>query len=315
MAGFRIAVVGAGGVGGYFAGALARSGAWVGILARGADLDAIRHAGLAVQTPDGEFVARPACVSADPAGIGPVDAVLVAVKAWQVAEAAGLVRPMLGVASRVLPMQNGIEAASILRLALDRERVLDGVCRIVSERVAPGRIRHVGVQPTVHFGEADGGPLSPAASALRDALRAAGITVHAPVNAREALWEKLHFLASLSAVAAVAGGTVGEMRRDASTRAQLLAAMQEIAAVSKAAGTPLPDEAVARSVSMFENMPPESTLSMQRDMAAGRPSELDAIVGAVFRRARELSVPTPVLDGLYAALLPRERKARAGAGS
>lgn len=314
MAEFRIAVVGAGGVGGYFAGVLARSGAWVGLLARGNHLSAIRQSGLQVLTPEGEFTVTPARVAADPSSIGAVDAVLVAVKAWQVAEVAERIRPMLRIASRVLPMQNGIEAPAILRTTLGPEIVLDGVCRIVSEVVSPGKIRHVGVQPTVHFGESDGGALSATSIALRDALRAAGITVHAPTDARVALWEKLHFLASLSAVAAAARVTVGEIRHNAASRGLVLQAMREVADVAASAGVPLPDDAVSRSVAMFENMPAESTVSLQRDIAAGRPSELDAIVGVVIRRGRQHGVSTPTMETLLAALLPQEERARSVAG-
>jgi 2-dehydropantoate 2-reductase len=307
---FRIAVVGAGGVGGYFAGVLARSGAWIGLLARGDHLAAIRQDGLGVLTPDGEFAVKPARVSSNAAEIGPVDAVLVAVKSWQVADIARQVQAMLGPTSRVLPMQNGIEAPEILRRTIRPELVLDGVCRIVSEIVAPGRIRHVGVQPTVHFAEAEGGDLCATSLALRDALSRAGIAVHAPTDARQALWEKLHFLASLSAVAALARVPVGGIRGNASSRELVLQAMREVAQVAAAAGTPLPEDAVARSVAMFESMPAESTVSMQRDIAAGRPSELDAIVGVVVRLGREHCVQTPVMQTLHAALLPQEERAR-----
>ncbi len=311
---FKIAVVGAGGVGGYFAGVLARNGAWVGLLARGEHLAAIRRGGLQVQTPDGEFAVTPARVSSDPSEIGPVHAVLVAVKAWQVADVVGQIQPMLRPESRVLPMQNGIEAPAILRRNLRPELVLDGVCRIVSEIVAPGKIRHVGVQPTVHFAEADGGELTATSLALREALSAAGVVVHAPTNARLAIWEKLHFLASLSAVAAVARAPVGGIRGNAASRELVFQAMREVARVAAAAGVPLPEDALARSVAMFENMPAESTVSMQRDVEAGRPSELDAIVGVVVRLGREHGVPTPVMETLYAALLPQEEQARSARG-
>jgi 2-dehydropantoate 2-reductase len=307
---FRIAVIGCGGVGGYFAGVLARHGSWVGLLARGEHLAAIRREGLQIQAPDGEFKVTPSRVSSNPSDIGAVHAVLVAVKAWQVAEVAHQIPPMLRAESRVLPMQNGIEAPAKLRRNLPRDLVLDGVCRIVSEVVAPGKIRHVGVQPTVHFGEANGGELTGTSLALRDAMSAAGIVVHAPTDARLAIWEKLHFLAPLSAVAAAARMPVGAIRDNAASRELVLQAMSEVARVAAAAGIALPDSAKARSVAMFASMPPESTVSMQRDLAAGKPSELDAIVGAVVRLGCEHGVPTPVMETLYAALLPQEENAR-----
>lgn len=310
MSNFRVAIIGAGAIGGYFAAALTRSGVWVGLVARGQHLKSIQHSGLHVQSPEGDFSIRPALVSSDPAKIGTVDAAIVAVKAWQLPEAATQTKQLLGAASRVLPIQNGVEAPSILRETIGREFVLDGTCRIVSELVVPGRIRHVGMQPTVHFGEADDGELSATSRALRDALSAAGVIVHTPGRMQIALWEKLHFLAPLSAVAAVTRSPVGDIRNSVATRELVECAMSEVARVANAVGADLPNDAIVRSLAMLEKLPDEVTVSMQRDIVAGKPSELDAIVGVVVRMGQRYGVPTPVMQTLHAALLPQEQRAR-----
>lgn len=161
MSGPRIAVYGAGGVGGYFAAVLARAGYWVGLIARGRQLDAIRHSGLRVESPKGNFGVQLAQVTDQPEEIGPVDAVVLAVKAWQVSEAAIALRPLLSSGTKVLPMQNGVEAPEQLEQALGREHTLMGLCRIISSVSAPGCIRHGGLEPLVALGEMDGSSLQP----------------------------------------------------------------------------------------------------------------------------------------------------------
>src|SRR5689334_12512412 len=170
MACERIAVFGAGGLGGYFAATLARAGFRVGVVARGAQLEAIRERGILVESPQGEFRASPWRASHDPAEIGEVDAVILAVKAWQVPEAARAMPPLIGPATRVLPLLNGVEAHEQLAETLERRHVLVGLCRIISSLTAPGRIRDAGVPATVALGEMDGKPLSREAAALAEEI-------------------------------------------------------------------------------------------------------------------------------------------------
>lgn len=314
MSNGRFAVVGAGGVGGYFAAVLARTGFWVGIVARGEHLVAIRRAGLHVQTPDGEFSVTPAQVTSDPAEIGPVDAVIVAVKAWQLAEAARAMRPLLGPTTKVLPMQNGVEASRQLQEILGRQYVLNGLCRIISELVSPGRIHHVGLEPTVVLGETDDSELSQTARALANALIASGVVVHTPPRIQVALWEKLLFLAPMSGVGSVARATTGEIHQCEPTRQLLEQLMLEVASVAASVGIRLADDAVSCSLKLLEAMPENATVSMQRDIAEGRPSELEAIIGAVIRFGRQGGVPTPAMDWVYAALLPQEQRTRTARG-
>ena len=306
----RFAVVGTGGVGAYFGGRLAQAGESVAFVARGAHLTAMREHGLRVDSVAGDFVIAPVEASDDPARIGPVDVVLVGVKAWQVTETARTLGPLLGPETFVVPLQNGVTAADELAAVVGRERVLGGLCRIVSAIVAPGHVRHSGVPPRVEFGERDGSR-SDRVEALRQAFeRAQGVSAVVPDDVEAAIWEKFLFIAPVSGVGAVTRQPVGAMREIPQTRALIERAMFEVAALARAKGVNLPDAAVARNMRYVDGLPPDATASMQRDIMEGRPSELEQQNGAIARLGDEASVPVPVNAFLYAALLPAERRAR-----
>lgn len=306
----RIAVYGAGGVGGYFAAVLARAGFWVGLIARGRQLDAIRQNGLQVESPKGDFSLRLEHVADRPEEIGPVDAVILAVKAWQVPEAAAAMRPLLSSATKVLPLQNGVEAAEQLERTITREHTLMGLCRIISSVAAPGRIRHGGLEPLVMLGEFDGSPFSANARALAEALRTAGVVIGMPPDMRAALWEKLLFIAAVSGVGAVARASIGEIRQCDPTRELLRQVMEEVQDVAVKRGIRLAPDIVQRTMAFVETIPANGTASMQRDMAEGKPSELEAIIGVVVRYGDQAGIATPAIDYIYASLLPQEKKAR-----
>ena len=175
----RIAIFGAGAVGGYFGARLAQAGEDVIFIARGEHLRAMRRDGLYVESILGDFRVTPVKATDDPASVGPVDVVLVGVKAWQVPEAAESMRPMVGPETFVVPLQNGVEAPDQLAAVLGKEHVLGGLCRIICARVAPGRIRHAGMEPYVAFGELDNRP-SPRAERLRAAFERAGSGPRSP---------------------------------------------------------------------------------------------------------------------------------------
>ena len=306
----KFAVMGAGGVGGYFAAVLARAGYSVALIARGEHAEAIRTRGLAIKSSKGDFTCKLAQVAESPAEIGPVDFVLLAVKAWQVPGVAPQLRPLLGPDTRILPLQNGVEATGQLDQALGRGSALMGLCRIISARTAPGQIVHGGLDPMIALGESDGSPLSPAGMELASALRHAGVTVETPPDIRAALWGKLVFIAAASAVGAATRSTVGECRTLAPTRALLERLMEEVAAVGRAEGVALGADLVPGLMAFVETIPAHGTASMQRDILDGRPSELESIVGAVVRMAAARRVPVPALETIYAALLPQETRAR-----
>jgi 2-dehydropantoate 2-reductase len=311
MSGLKIAVYGVGGVGGYFGAVLAHAGNPVSLIARGEHLKAIREKGLRIQTPKEEFIITPAKASDNPAEIGPVDIVIVGVKAWQVPDAARAMRPLIGPNTRVVPLQNGVEAVDQLAQAVGREHVLGGLCRVIASKVGPGEIKIGAMEPVVALGELDGAELAGNAKALLDAFRAAGINVQAAPDIQAALWDKWLFIAAVSGVGAVSRATVGEVRESPATRALLQQVMEEVAAVARQRGVRQAGDIVARTMSFIGTMPKEATASMQRDVADGRPSELEAILGSLVRFGKEAGVPTPATEFIYASLLPQEKRARA----
>jgi 2-dehydropantoate 2-reductase len=311
MSDLKIAVYGVGGVGGYFGAVLARTGNPVSLIARGEHLKAIREKGLRIQTPKEDFTVTPAAASDNPADIGPVDIVIVAVKTWQVPEVAEAMRPLLAADTRVVPMQNGVEAVDQLTQGVGREHVLGGLCRMIGLKMAPGVIKLGGMEPAVVLGELDGSELAGNAKALLEAFRAAGINAEAAPDIQAALWDKWLFIAAISGVGAVARATVGEVRESPPTRALLQQVMEEVAAVASKRGVRQAGDIVARTMSFIDGIPKEGTASMQRDVTEGRPSELEAIIGSVVRFGKAAGVATPTAEFIHASLLPQEKRARA----
>ena len=305
----KIAVFGTGGVGGYFGARLAAAGADVAFIARGAHLDAIRTRGLRVDSVLGDMRIEPARASDSPADIGPVDAVLLGVKTWQVAAVAQSLKALLGPETFVVPLQNGVEAAAVLAAELGAEHVVGGLCGGFCFVVGPGHVKHIGGATFVKFGE-----LPPRQSVRVERLRAAfaraRVDVEVPPDIRVALWMKLMLVVPFGSVGAVARAPIGVLLTTPETRNLVERGMEEIAAVARAEGASLPADAVARTLVLLDGVTPSGTASMQRDIAAGKRSELDEWTGAVARLGAKHGVPTPVHSFVYASLLPLERRAR-----
>ncbi len=307
----RIAVIGAGGVGGYFGGRLAQAGHEVTFVARGATLEALRTHGLRVDSILGDFVVSPVTVTEHPETVGSVDAVLMAVKAWQIPEAAAQIGPMLGPDTMVVPLENGIDAPEVLSGIVGEEHVVGGLCAIVSFVVAPGHVRHAAAEPVVMFGELDN-LRSERTERLRAAFAAAGVNAEVPPDIRRSMWTKFLFIATLSGIGALTRVPVGVWRADAEIRALADRSLREVLQLSTARGVDLGDDALERTWQRYDGLAPESTSSMQRDIMEGKPSELDAQLGAVVRLARESGVDVPVTGMMYHALSLQERQARGG---
>lgn len=307
----RLAVFGTGGVGGYFGGRLAQAGESVVFVARGAHLEAMRNGGLRVDSPAGDFHIPRVEATDDPSSAGHVDAVVVCVKAWQVREAATAMLPMLGPATFVVPLQNGVEASDQLATRVGAERVLGGLCRVVSYVAEPGRIRHAGVAPRIEFGERGGRGPSSRVAMLRSAFeRAVGVSVDTPDDIEAAVWEKFLFIAPFSGVGAVTRVPAGIIRAVDETRELLVRAMREVFELARVRGIGLAGGALERTLAFFEALPNDATASMQRDIMEGRPSELEYQTGAVVRLGRQAGLPVPVNECLYRSLLPAELRAR-----
>jgi len=304
----RIAIFGTGGAGGYFGAQLARAGEDVIFIARGEHLQAICTHGLRVETPKGEIVIQPAQASNDPAQVGVVDAVIVGVKAWQVTETARALEPMIGPNTFVVPLQNGVEASSQLATVLGADHVLGGLCGTLSWIVSPGRIRSIGQVHFIKFGELDKRP-SERAEQLRQAFERAGVNVEIPLDIHVALWEKFLFVVSFGGVGAVTRAPIGVIRTLPETRRLLEQCMREIFAVARTRQIALSDGIVEKSMMFLDSLAPSGTTSLQRDIADGKPSELDAWNGAVVRLGREVGVATPLHEFIYHSLLPLELRA------
>jgi 2-dehydropantoate 2-reductase len=306
----RIAIVGTGAVGGYFGGRLARAGHDVTFIARGENLQAMRAHGLQVESPMGDFVVHPAAVTHDPAEVGPVDAVILGVKAWQVRDAARLARPLIGPATMVLPLQNGIEAAGLLAEELGAQHVVGGLCRIISLKDRPGHIRHLGADPYIAFGELDNRP-SERVQRLQQAFsQAEGLSAEVAADISAAIWKKFMHIAPWGGVGSVTRAPVGVFRSLPESRALLTQSVREIFRLARARGVALEEEAVAATLAFIDGLPPEGSASLQRDIAGGRPSELNDQIGAVVRLGRDSGVETPVNTFIFGSLLPLERRAR-----
>jgi 2-dehydropantoate 2-reductase len=305
----RIAVIGAGGVGGYFGGRLAKSRHDVTFIARGTTLTALQTRGLRVDSIAGDFSVAPVQVTDDPSTVGVVDAVFFAVKSWQLAEAAEAARPLFGPFTVAVPLENGMEAPAVLSRILGADHVLGGLCAIVSYVAEPGHIRHVGAVPMIMLGELDHTRTS-RVEQLRSVIEAAGVKAEVPVDIHRSMWTKFLFIAPMSGVGALTRVSVGVWRAMPETRELAGRAVREIMSLATARGVYLAEEALADTFARYDGLPPLSTSSLQRDVIEGKPSELDAQIGAVVRMAAESGVPVPVCATIYAALLPQERVAR-----
>lgn len=308
----KIAIFGTGAVGGYFGIRLAQAGEDVTFIARGRHLQAIQENGLRLESISGDFTVQPAKATDDPARVGPVDLVILGVKAWQIPEAAEAMKPLIGPQTMVLPLENGISAASELEAVLGREHVLGGLCQISALIAAPGVIQHVGIDPIVTFGELDNRPTARVESVRQALAKCQGVTVQVAADIHVALWRKFMFIVAVGGVGAATRQPIGRSRSVPETRRLLQGSLEEVAALARAKDIPLPETAVKETLARIDAIPPNTYASMQNDIMNGRPSELESQVGTVVRLGGEQDVPTPINEFLYAVLLPMEMQARQG---
>jgi 2-dehydropantoate 2-reductase len=299
----RIAVMGAGGVGGYFGARLAQAGHDVAFVARGRHLAAMRERGLAVRSALGDVhLPRPAATD-DPAALAPVDIVLFAVKLWDTEIAAEAIRPLVAHGGVVVPFQNGVGSVERIGAIVGAERVLGGVAQIAATIAEPGVISHTGTMARLRFGAVLPAQ-QPAAEALLAACNGAGIDAELVADIRRALWEKFVFLAAFSGLTSVARQPIGVLRADPDLRAALEAAMREAWTVGRAQGIALADDFIAQLMKFTDGLPAEMKSSMLNDLVAGNRLEAPWLCGAVARMAAAAGVAAPVNSTLYATLKP-----------
>lgn len=296
----RFAIMGSGGLGGFYGGLLARAGEDVTFIARGAHLQAIRAHGLAVKSQAfGDFLVS-ALATDDPRIVGPVDLVLVAVKTYDLDRAAEQMRPLIGPSTVVLPLQNGIDATDRVARTIGTESVLTGVAYVLSRVEAPGMIRHT-AQSRIVLGEPDGAP-SPRVELIADALRRAGIACETPDDIRVPLWEKFILLAGTGGVMAVMRLPFGPLRDCAEAGVLFRGVMDEAGAVGRACGVRLSQDIAHQHWEMILGLPPTGHGSMLHDLKMGRRLELESLNGTVVRLGREMEVSTPLNFAVYASL-------------
>ena len=299
----RIAVIGSGGVGGLFGAALARAGADVTFVARGAHLEAMRANGLRVVGPRGDIHIHPCNATDDPAGIGVVDVVLFCVKLWDVESAGAAIKGLIGPNTMVIPLQNGIDAADRLIPILGRDAVMGGVAQMSAAIERPGVIRQTGTFMSIVFGELDGRK-SDRASALLSMCQKAGFDAALTDAIQTALWEKFVLLAVNSSVVSVIRLPFGKLRDDADVFALFSASFAEAIAIGRALGVRLRPDLQTQLENRVQNFPPEMKPSMTVDLERGNRLELPWLGGKLVALGKELDVPTPTLSVICAALKP-----------
>ena len=299
----KIAVVGAGGVGGGFGAALAKAGADVTFIARGAHLAAMKSAGLKIESPRGDTHLMPTQATDDPRTIGQVDVVLFCVKLWDLESAGEHIKSLIGPDTAVIPLQNGIDAADRLIPILGAKAVMGGVAQISASIIQPGVIRQVGTFMRMIFGELDGSRSKRAEEFLALCLKA-GFDATLSDQIVTELWMKFIPLATNASMTAATRLPIGKLRDDPDVRAVFLAAITEVIEVGRAKGIALPADALGRTLDFIGHTPPAMKASMALDLERGNRLELPWLSGKVVELGREVSVPTPTHDLLYALLKP-----------
>lgn len=297
----KIAIIGSGGVGGYFGGRLAASGEDVTFVARGAHLDAMKKNGLKVLSALGDLHLPGVKATEDTTTIGPVDVVMIAVKLWATEEAARSAKPLIGPDTVAVSFQNGVVAVDTLTPVLGREHVMGGVSNIAALIEEPGVIRHNGAMASLFFGELDGKP-SVRSQAFYDACRKANIDTQLVADVHKAIWEKFVRLVTLSAMTSLTRMPVGPIRSDPDTRALTQQLMEEVVAIGRAKGIRLDAGIVAEQMTKLDSYPPAMVASMCGDLRRGNRLELPWLSGTVARLGRELGIPAPANQFVYAAL-------------
>jgi 2-dehydropantoate 2-reductase len=305
----RIAVIGAGGVGGYFGARLAQAGHDVAFVARGSHLAALRERGLVIESARGNATVSQASFTDDPATLAPCDVIMFCVKLWDVEATARQIAPLLAKGGVVIPFQNGLASPEILTRTLGAAHVLGGVAYIGATVRTPGVIAHTGTMARLRVGAFPGGPAD-RAEAFAAACTQAGIDVELSADIERSLWEKFCFLSAFSGCTCLIRKPIGVVRADPDVRRIFESAMREGWAVGRATGVALADEYVAQQLAASDALPENMSSSMLNDLLAGNRLEAPWLSGAVARMSVDAGLAAPVSATLFAAVKPYVNGAR-----
>ncbi len=304
----KTAIIGTGGVGGYFGGKLARAGYDVTFLARGEHLKALQQNGLQIKSIKGDFTVAPVKATDRISAIESVDLIILALKAWQIKD---VLKDLEGLADRdtmVLPLQNGVSVIDELKDLLNQENIIGGLCRIISKIESPGVINHSGIEPVIIFGELNNAETE-RIKKIKTVFDHAGIASRISDDITADLWKKFIPIC-VSGLLAVTGTTYGELRELKETRQLMIELLDEIFRLSKKTGIRIEPDFVEKAVAFIDTFPYDSTSSLTRDIREGKPSELEYQNGTVVKLGELHQVETPVNRFVYSCLLPMEKKAR-----
>jgi 2-dehydropantoate 2-reductase len=301
----KFGIVGAGGIGGYLAAKLINAGHDVAVLARGRQLEAIRADGLRLVDPDGDLTVTLKAISDDPAVLGAPDLIIFAVKAHQLPDAIAQIAAQVGPGTRLLPIQNGVDAPDMLAKAFGPDRALIGSARIFTNITGPGVITRYGDPKSFTIGTMAGDQTGNGVPEILAAFRDAGIDAPTHADARIELWTKLMIFNAMSSVTTATRLRFGEFRCHGETNALVRRLMQETFDVARASGVPLPDGLTDQTYHFYLNvLPDEGRTSMAQDLEEGRALEIDHVCGAVARRGRALGVDVTASETIHAVLTP-----------
>lgn len=304
----RIVIIGAGGVGGYFGGKLAAAGFDTSFLVRGKTLEALQSNGLHVKSINGDFHVHPTATDNYDI-IKKADLIILTVKSWQIEGIAHKIKTWLKRDAMVLPLQNGADNANRLIEILSAEQVLAGLCRIVAKIESPGIINHFGYEPEILFGEMDNSKSS-RADEIHTVFNKAGFKNQVSEDIQRDIWLKFLFISSISAMGALTRSVLGVMREDVFIREKLLKTAEEVVSVGKSLGIHIGKDDIENCFKIIDAIDYDTTMSLQRDMMEGKPSELENFNGYIVHQGDKLGIETPVNDFIYYTLLPMEEKVR-----
>jgi len=304
----KIAIIGTGGVGGYFGGKLCKAGYDVTFLARGEHLKAMQKDGLTVKSIQGDFKLNQVKATDSIKAIGEVDLLILGIKAWQLKEMAPRFSKIMHENTIILPLQNGVLAAEEIKEKVDPKHVIGGLCRIISKIEAPGVIHHIGVDPLIMFGELDNS-VTARIQKVKEVFDQSGINGRIATDIEAEIWKKFISIC-VSGLLAITKSTYGEIRELEETRALMIGLLREIYTLSQKMGINIEPEFVDKTVAYIDGFSYEMTSSLARDVWAEKPSEIEYQNGTVVRLGNKYGVDTPINKFLYNCILPMEMRAR-----